>query len=640
MKKIIYSIYTKIVICVLCIFSVLSAATIGLDGLYQWNQYKTEVYHFDKSFEDSRFLTNVLNGNSWEIYDAVVQYAHNNSFNVKENLEENIDSNHMEYYLIIDNARYTNMDDNNKDNNYYFNLFTDKDGIYEVEMHPYNWEYYVEVNDLNGYQVEIYLGLKDEYVNNVEDIWFQQKELVNGTIIKVTYFMLGALACFICLAIIAGKDEDENKLTHSIDKIFVELNVLCIIGTVTLSVALFVSLVNAFSRGVFSFELLKLYTQVIVIAGGSLLLTLLLSIVGNMKNKTFISRCLSVAVMKKIVQIIKNIISEIKDVFVHYTSIVVIGLLFVYTTVIGYLGHESYFRSQCVMIGFVLFIIVGYFVMKYFNSLNRIKVGVNKMRDGDLDYKIEDILFNDLNHLKDGINDMSKGLQLSVNKTLKAERMKTELITNVSHDLKTPLTSIISYTKLLANIDNLPEEAKDYIAIIDKKSQRLKALTQDLFDISKVQSGNEEIILEKLNVETLLSQSLAEYEKELENLTVCTKIEDNLHILSDGRKMSRVINNLLINISKYTLPHTRVFIDAYSINNKVLIEMKNISSYPLDFDKEEIMQRFKRGDESRTEEGHGLGLAIVKSYVEATGGKFDIVIDGDMFKAIIEFDKK
>jgi len=403
---------------------------------------------------------------------------------------------------------------------------------------------------------------------------------------------------------------------------------------------LLLTLINQFLYGDFSYELLKLYAQVIVIIGGSALLTLFLSIIRIIKNKTFASRCLTVVVIKKIILSIKNIINEVRQLLANHTSAAVVGLLFVYTTIIGYLGNGSYHDSMCVIMGIILFVVVGYFVMKYFNSLNSIKDGVNKIRTGDLNYKIDNIPFKDLNDLKDGINDMSSGLQASVSKTLKAERLKTELITNVSHDLKTPLTSIISYTKLLSDIDDLPEEAKDYVAIIDKKSQRLKALTQDLFDISKVQSGNEEVVLEKLNVATLLSQSLAEYEKELADLTLCTRIEEDLHILSDGRKMSRVINNLLVNISKYTMPHTRVFIDTYSKDNKAFIEMKNISSYPLDFDKDEIMQRFKRGDESRTEEGHGLGLAIVKSYVEVTGGKFDIVLDGDMFKSVIEFDKQ
>ena len=167
----------------------------------------------------------------------------------------------------------------------------------------------------------------------------------------------------------------------------------------------------------------------------------------------------------------------------------------------------------------------------------------------------------------------------------------------------------------------MPEEAKDYISIIDKKGQRLKVLTQDLFDIAKVQSGNEEIVLEKLNVKTLISQSLAEYEQELQSFTLCTNIEDDLYIYSDGKKMSRVINNLLVNVIKYTLINTRVFIDAKCINNKVRIEIKNLSSYPLDFDKDEIMNRFVRGDQSRSKEGHGLGLAIVKRIVELHQGE-------------------
>lgn len=639
MKKVIYSVYTKIVISVLCIVSALCAVTIGMDGVKQWDDYKSEVYLFDSSFEDSHFLSNALNYASYDIYNASVQYVDNNSFNVKENLDNNIDSNHMDYYLTIDGKEFTNAKDKSKNYEYYYEIIINKDGIKKQEMNPDQGQYFY-FNELNGHNINIYIGLKDQYVSTIEEMWHQQKDLVNGTFIKVTYWLLAALACLVYLIVVIGKDEEGNKQSHSIDKLYVEFNVAIIVGIAALSVLLLLTLINQFVYGDFSYELLKLYAQVIVIIGGSALLTLFLSIIRIIKNKTFASRCLTVVVIKRIILSIKNIINEVRQLLSNHSSAVVVGLLFVYTTVIGYLGNGSYHDSMCVIMGVILFVVVGYFVMKYFNSLNSIKDGVNKIRTGDLNYKIDNIPFKDLNDLKDGINDMSSGLQASVSKTLKAERLKTELITNVSHDLKTPLTSIISYTKLLSDIDDLPEEAKDYVAIIDKKSQRLKVLTQDLFDISKVQSGNEEVVLEKLNVATLLSQSLAEYEKELADLTLCTRIEEELHILSDGRKMSRVINNLLVNISKYTMPHTRVFIDAYSKDNKAFIEMKNISSYPLDFDKDEIMQRFKRGDESRTEEGHGLGLAIVKSYVEITGGKFDIVLDGDMFKAVIEFDKQ
>ena len=217
--------------------------------------------------------------------------------------------------------------------------------------------------------------------------------------------------------------------------------------------------------------------------------------------------------------------------------------------------------------------------------------------------------------------------------------MKTELITNVSHDLKTPLTSIISYTELLSKVEELPEEAVDYIQIIAKKSNRLKNLTQDLFDISKVQSGNESVELEKLDISLLINQSLGEHDNEIKNsgLRFCVDVEKELYITADGRKMSRVISNLIGNALKYTMKNTRVFVSASKNDGEIVIEFKNVASYPMEFNESEIMGRFVRGDESRSVEGNGLGLAIAKSYVELCGGQFEIVIDGDLFKAFMVF---
>lgn len=639
MKKIFYSTYTKIAISILCVVSVISAVSIGLHGIRKWDEYNSEVYLFENRFEDSYFLSNVVNSTSYDMYIAATRYINDKTSNPKTYLDNNIDSNHMDYYLSIDGKEFTNTKDKNQNHPYYYQLTIQKDGKIEEMNHPYINGIYIDVSEVENHHIEIYLGLKQEYITTCESIWNEQKAFLNGTILNITYWGLAALACLIYLFIVVGKDEKGNKKTHTIDRMFIEVNLVMIatiIGCGILVVHLFI---KEYVHGDFPFELLHSFTCITVMILVSILLILVLSLVRNLKNRTFFSHSLTFVIIKKIIKICMNIIKELQQVVTNHISIMVVGMLFVYTATIGYLGHESWFAPLAVICGFGLFVVVGYIVIKYFNVLNNIKEGVDKIKNGDIDYKISPTRFKDLNHLKDGINDISNGLQASVSKTLKAERMKTELITNVSHDLKTPLTSIISYTTLLSNVENLPEEAKDYIAIIDKKSQRLKSLTQDLFDISKVQSGNEEIVLETLNVETLLSQSLAEYEKELANFTVCTKIEENLHILSDGRKISRVINNLLINISKYTLPFTRVFIDAYSQNDKVIIEMKNISNYPLDFDKEEIMQRFKRGDESRSEEGHGLGLAIVKSYVEVTGGTFDITLDGDMFKTVIMYDQ-
>ncbi|MBQ7900790.1 MAG: HAMP domain-containing histidine kinase, partial [Clostridia bacterium] len=256
--------------------------------------------------------------------------------------------------------------------------------------------------------------------------------------------------------------------------------------------------------------------------------------------------------------------------------------------------------------------------------------------------KIPELKSHDMKMLASDVNDIAKGLDESVAAKLKAERLKTDLITNVSHDLKTPLTSIINYTELLSKVDGLPEEARDYLQIIAQKSDRLKNLTQDLFDISKVQSGNESIVLEKLDIGLLINQSLGEHDSEIRKseLKFCVDAAKGLYVCADGRKMSRVISNLLNNILKYTMKNTRVFITAAEKGNEVVLEFKNIASYPMEFDADEITGRFVRGDESRTAEGNGLGLAIAKSYTEACGGRFEIIIDGDMFKAIIRFESK
>ena len=272
-------------------------------------------------------------------------------------------------------------------------------------------------------------------------------------------------------------------------------------------------------------------------------------------------------------------------------------------------------------------------------ELEEVKKGVREVGSGNGSYQIPALKSGDLQQLAHGVNHIAQGLEASVAAKVKAERLKTELITNVSHDLKTPLTSIINYTQLLSQVEGLPEEAGDYAQIIAKKSQRLKTLTQDLFDISKAQSGNETVILERIDTALLVQQALAEQDREIQTsgLTFCVNTPKELYIRADGRKMSRVLGNLLQNILKYAMKNTRVFLSVCQEGQDVVLEFKNIASYPMDFQGEEIVGRFVRGDESRTAEGNGLGLAIAKSYTELCGGQLEIVVDGDLFKARLRF---
>ena len=283
------------------------------------------------------------------------------------------------------------------------------------------------------------------------------------------------------------------------------------------------------------------------------------------------------------------------------------------------------------------------YILKKLAYLSEIMDGTEKIKNGDLEYKIPIKDDDNFTVLAENINNIGQGLENSIEDALKSERMKAELITNVSHDLKTPLTSIINYIELIKKEKNIePDYINDYIKVLDSKSKRLKVLIEDLFEASKASSGNLEINMNKIELRQLLRQSIGEMEEKIleSNLDIRLNLpEDKVYIYADGRRMYRVLENLLSNIIKYSLNNTRVYIDLNVNEGKVTLIMKNISSYELNFDPVEIMERFKRADESRNTEGSGLGLAIAKDLVNLQGGKFHIEIDGDLFKSVLEFDE-
>ena len=240
----------------------------------------------------------------------------------------------------------------------------------------------------------------------------------------------------------------------------------------------------------------------------------------------------------------------------------------------------------------------------------------------------------------DYINDISNGFERAIQDRIKSERLKTELITNVSHDIKTPLTSIINYVDLLKKEDIRNEKANEYIEILDTKSQRLKKLIEDLVEASKVSTGNVKLNLEKINIVELLNQAIGEFEDKFESkkLEVILESKENeIYILADSRYMYRIVENLFSNISKYALENSRVYIDIIKKSNEVYIEMKNISKEKLNISAEELMQRFVRGDKSRTTEGSGLGISIAQNLTEIQKGVFNLKLDGDLFRVELIF---
>lgn len=296
-----------------------------------------------------------------------------------------------------------------------------------------------------------------------------------------------------------------------------------------------------------------------------------------------------------------------------------------------------------ILIGIILTIIYIVIFIKELIYLDKIIIGSKAATEGKLNCNIEEKGRGHLRELAHDINNIRDGLRKSIESEMKSENMKTELITNVSHDLKTPLTSIINYIDLLKRENIGSETAKDYINILDKKSQRLKVLIDDLFEASKATSGAMELNITKIDIVQLLKQSLGENDERFKNSNLSVKLDipdTKIFINGDGQRLYRVFENLISNIVKYSLSNTRVYIQMYvDDENKVVIIMRNISAYELDFCANEITNRFKRGDSSRSTDGSGLGLAIAKSIVELHGGKFNIEVDGDLFKSIIKLNQ-
>ena len=270
--------------------------------------------------------------------------------------------------------------------------------------------------------------------------------------------------------------------------------------------------------------------------------------------------------------------------------------------------------------------------------------GLKQITDGELTYKIpEKELRGDQKAMAQYINRIGDGLDAAVEKSLKDERMKTELITNVSHDLKTPLTSIINYIDLLKRLNLKDPEALKYLEILDSKAHRLKSLTEDVVEASKASSGNLSLEMTDLNFVEMLYQVMGEFEERMENrhLTLMTHLPDSpAMIYADGRRMWRILENLFGNILKYAMENTRVYAEVLLEKDQVIFTLKNISAQPLNIPAEELTERFIRGDVARNTEGSGLGLSIAQSLTQLQGGTFKLYLDGDLFKVCLSFPQK
>lgn len=281
------------------------------------------------------------------------------------------------------------------------------------------------------------------------------------------------------------------------------------------------------------------------------------------------------------------------------------------------------------------------FIIRKADGLDLIMDGLKKISDGELQYKIKtDTLTGKQKVMAEYINNIGGGLDAAVENSLKKERMQTELITNVSHDLKTPLTSIINYVDLMKRENPTEPKIQEYLRILDEKSQRLKVLTEDVVEASKASTGNIKLEMNDIDFVEMVQQVIGEFEEKFQekNLTMMVHFTDEPSIIyADGQRMWRVLENVFGNVVKYAMEGTRVYAEISNRNKKVTFSLKNISAQPLNISADELTERFIRGDVARNTEGSGLGLSIAKSLTELQGGEFKLYLDGDLFKVMITF---
>ena len=358
----------------------------------------------------------------------------------------------------------------------------------------------------------------------------------------------------------------------------------------------------------------------------------------RLKAKQFIRSFLTYKVCRWIKVTIQKIFKKVTDkqntnrkITIMYWGFVVISIILACTMWSGI--------GLLVLIAFWIW--TYYKLLQYNKKLQKINEALRNIYEGNPNVKLnEEELEGTLKIMAKYINDIAGGFTNAIEQSLKSERLKTELITNVSHDIKTPLTSIINYVDLLKKEEINNAQIEQYIAVLDKKSQRLKKLIEDLVEASKVSSGNVKLNMEIINLKELLNQTIGEFEDKLEKKNLKIEMDlpnENVLITADNRYLYRVIENVFSNISKYALEGSRVYIKLEKQKEEVYLEFKNISKDKLNISAEELMQRFVRGDKSRYTEGSGLGLSIAESLTELQGGKFKIDIDGDLFKVEIKW---
>ena len=462
-----------------------------------------------------------------------------------------------------------------------------------------------------------------------------------GTILSCVIWLIS----MIWLTVAAGrKPEDEEIHLNSFDRWYTEIAAGIVIGVWLVGVMGMVTVISNSLIGTFNnMQILIILLVICGIYTMAWFLTGYLSLVRRIKAGTFWKNSLLRRILKWIGKCNRKIIDFIGS-FSRNTSekIKVLfgigGFVFLQFLLMLFMINASGIFALVLIVADVAAIV---YAVRKVDGLDLVMDGLKKISDGELQYKIKtEQLTGKYKAMAEYINNIGDGLDAAVENSLKKERMQTVLITNVSHDLKTPLTSIINYVDLLKRENLTDPKVQEYLRILDEKSQRLKVLTEDVVEASKASTGNIKFEMNDIDFVEMVQQVIGEFEEKFQekNLTMMVHFTDEPSMIyADGQKMWRVLENVFGNGVKYAMEGTRVYAEIRNSNKKVVFSLKNISAQPLNFSADELTERFIRGDVARNTEGSGLGLSIAKSLTELQGGEFKLYLDGDLFKVMITF---
>ncbi len=491
-------------------------------------------------------------------------------------------------------------------------------------------------NNIKNLKFAYYTSLDDEVFKDIErDVFMDQVQVQIGVSVLIAAVLSAILGLFMNMEKI-----DDSESLRKVFKFPIELVIILFVIFVFSSAG--ISSINQIYSNLYIFYLLYFIGLVIISLTVNYLVILLKSTFNKNTENYLVENALIYRAFKASIREFSKVDkfdnkeinnAKMKFTLVYLVFCIVVFLLFLFFAGMFAASPEAILIPMIIFAGFIYFII-----LKNINQVARINKEASEIVGGNYKKKIEKTggLYDGI---VDNFNNIGSNLDNAIEDAVKSERLKTELITNVSHDLKTPLTSILNYSDLLSKEDNSQEEAKEYAKIINEKSNKLRVLIEDLFEVSKATSNNIELDRQELDFNSLVAQSIGEWEDKIKenNIEIISNLpEEKVMLNLDGQKFSRVLDNLFSNISKYALENTRVYVDLRD-EGGVKLTIKNISKYPLNISAEELMERFTRGEKSRTTSGSGLGLSIASSFVRAHGASFDIDIDGDLFKVTIEF---